>query len=350
MHFLAVLPEQFPGQLKRGALRYQLRALKEPATIPEDLATVLDHGLVGGGIDLLDERERHFAWLLEFGQSWNQLTEEARAHALADPWRFLAVVSSISDHGQQLQQNALLHLVFPETFERVMVGEHKERICRTFADLVDDPDTNVDRRLFTLREKLSPRYGAGFDFYDTEALAERWLPELAAPFDRIFLDSDEAEAAFQFLRRTAALLGITDADDRYYSMATFNEGGDLRLFYAEQTVLQICAPGLKADRLVLGLLEPRTPGPAGRGNGGTPRAQAKMRSPSTTCPSPASGRWTRRPAQDIEATLAYLVERYKGWQWERFPKSHHPELRALPFDDDYRRRLLRRGFSFWAVG
>jgi hypothetical protein len=51
-----------------------------------------------------------------------------------------------------------------------------------------------------------------------------------------------------------------------------------------------------------------------------------------------------------EATLADLVERYKGWEWERFPKSHHPELRALPFDADYRRHLLRRGFLFWAVG
>jgi 5-methylcytosine-specific restriction enzyme B len=168
LHFLPVLSDLYPGELKRGAVRYQLRGMKDPATIPEDLTPVLDHGLVGGGIEVPYERERQFAWLLEFVRSWKQLTEETRAHALSDPWRFLVVVSSIPGHGQRLQENALLHLVFPETFERVIIGEHKERICQTFADLVDDPDANVDRCLFLIREKLSPEYGADFDFYDTE--------------------------------------------------------------------------------------------------------------------------------------------------------------------------------------
>ena len=56
----------------------------------------------------------------------------------------------------------------PETFEYIVSRSAKERVVRTFAELVQAPSGDVDRDLSAIRERLSEDYGEGFDFYPQE--------------------------------------------------------------------------------------------------------------------------------------------------------------------------------------
>ena len=63
------------------------------------------------------------------------------------------------------QQEALLHLVHPDTFEGIVSVDDKEKIATTFADLVTEKTEDVDRKLIQVRRGLEPKFGKGFNFY-----------------------------------------------------------------------------------------------------------------------------------------------------------------------------------------
>jgi hypothetical protein len=73
-------------------------------------------------------------------------------------------------------RNILLHLFFPERFERIASGDHKRRIVKAFSDrtggLEDDDD-----KLLNIRRSLVEEYGReDLDFYDPD-IEPLWNPE-----------------------------------------------------------------------------------------------------------------------------------------------------------------------------
>ena len=71
------------------------------------------------------------------------------------------------------QREALLHLVFPDSFERITSFPHKERIAKTFARFVIEPTEDVDRKLGQIRQGLEAERG-DFDFYDDNDIRREW--------------------------------------------------------------------------------------------------------------------------------------------------------------------------------
>ena len=61
--------------------------------------------------------------LLEFFREWK--TMPGREEALSDPWRFKNIVFSVPHERAGVQREALLHLVYPDTFERI-VSEYQQ--------------------------------------------------------------------------------------------------------------------------------------------------------------------------------------------------------------------------------
>ena len=60
---------------------------------------------------------------------------------------------------------AVLHLAHPDAFDPIVSADHKHWITTRFADVAGtSPD--VDRRLLSIRDALTPEYGEGFDWYD----------------------------------------------------------------------------------------------------------------------------------------------------------------------------------------
>ena len=50
----------------------------------------------------------------------------------------------------------LLHLLFPDYFERIASPHHKRRVAQTFSGLLaGHPDETIDRQLFAVRQELA---------------------------------------------------------------------------------------------------------------------------------------------------------------------------------------------------
>jgi 5-methylcytosine-specific restriction protein B len=51
-------------------------------------------------------------------------------------------------------RHVLLHLLHPDSFERITSGPHKQSIARTYAGLAEDPGADVDQQLLAIRRRL----------------------------------------------------------------------------------------------------------------------------------------------------------------------------------------------------
>lgn len=162
VHF--VFPSNMRGVNKRRMVEGVLDGTG--VALPDDLGRTLDHGIGSFGSSLAN-RPWHLTMLLEFFREWK--TMPGRYEALADPWRFKDMVFSVPHYKAGMQREALLHLVHPDTFERVASRSNKEAIVWYFSYLTNgSAQEDVDRRILEIREKLNPRFGHGFDFYDVE--------------------------------------------------------------------------------------------------------------------------------------------------------------------------------------
>ena len=167
---------QVKANTKRESVERILSWGKNPVSVPDDLAGAFGTGLASTGFAFLTQKNRQVAFLVEFGIRWKRAAEEERGTWLADPWAFKTQVFSAAQPGAQAEQHALLHLVFPETFEDIISQSQKKRIAECFADQVVEPSDDVDRRILAIRSALTPTYGTGFAFYD-KPLVDQWNPE-----------------------------------------------------------------------------------------------------------------------------------------------------------------------------
>ena len=71
------------------------------------------------------------------------LDQQRRRDLLADPWNFKAWLVA-DDGGEQMMRHILLHLLFPDEFERIASGTHKYRIRDQLIGLVEDPEHIAD--------------------------------------------------------------------------------------------------------------------------------------------------------------------------------------------------------------
>ena len=66
------------------------------------------------------------------------------------------------------QREALLHLVFPDTFEPIVSTNHKRLITEEYDRFITEPTDDVDRKLAQIRRGLETERGRDIHFYDDE--------------------------------------------------------------------------------------------------------------------------------------------------------------------------------------
>ncbi len=149
--------------------------------LPDDhlVAQAFSRGIGSGGQGYNTRRPYELWFLIDFVIAWKKLSSEEREEALADPWKFQDRVDSQDGAENRQLRHMLLHLIFPDHFERIASGNHKWRVADAFKGLAPNDIDDQDQRIYAIRQKLEQLLpGKQLDFY--------W-----APLDVAWYDSAE---------------------------------------------------------------------------------------------------------------------------------------------------------------
>ncbi len=141
------------------------------------MSAAFANGIGSGGQGYNTRRPFEIAFLIEFAIAWKKLPQDQQTKVAADPWLFQELVDSIEDAESKQLRHMLLHLLFPEHFERIASGNHKRRVIKAFSGLVTAESEDDDRAILAIRqelEKLLPKQE--LDFY-WSPLVEAWYDD-----------------------------------------------------------------------------------------------------------------------------------------------------------------------------
>ncbi len=151
--------------------------------IPPELVAGLTPGIAHPGLYFHSGRPFQVGFLIEFVEQWKEQGLDERHRLLANPWEFKDFVVSINCrsallHGYpnrpRVQREALLHLVFPDTFEAIVSVTDKEQITTRFVHLVTEPTEDIDRQLKQIRMSLAGEFDEGDYFFYRPKLRVQW--------------------------------------------------------------------------------------------------------------------------------------------------------------------------------
>jgi MoxR-like ATPase len=189
---------------KRNLVETVLDWMSEPVAVPNDLLTALDGGVANYGAGLV-QRDRYVKYFIDLIQRWKALESGEQQRLLDDPWAFRAFVHE-SGGPALMQREAILHLVFPRTFEYALAPADKSRIARGFTALPAVAEaSDDDRALVEVRFAVEKAIGRPLNLYAPwfesawrEPAAGQW-PELLEWAQRRFeaSDFDEAERDYK---------------------------------------------------------------------------------------------------------------------------------------------------------
>ena len=157
---------------------------RSPVSIPPDLVVGLTPGVVNPGQNFHSGRPFQIGFLIEFVERWKEMGLDGQHQLLANPWefrdfarglKFRSELLKASSNRPRTQREALLHLVFPDTFQAIVSVDHKEKIAKSFDKFVTGPQENDDRRLEQIRPKLEALYGNSDHLFYQPEIRARWI-------------------------------------------------------------------------------------------------------------------------------------------------------------------------------
>jgi CBS domain-containing protein len=171
--------------------------------------------------------------------------------------------------------------------------------------------------------------------------------EMADPFCTIFLDREEADWAFDLLRETLFLLGVTEASDKRFALTL--EKGDriLRLKFGEWWgVLRFAGPDFSKNRVAMALIQEEAE-LAGLSSDLKPLDGTEHRRPIRVYrfPMETARPLTGRLRKAYENTFSHISERFANLEESKYRKHHVPEIAAAVFDRHKRAELLTHGIA-----
>ena len=223
--------------------------------VPEELNAALTPGIANPGQYFHVKRPNQVGFLIEFVEQWKELGASEQTRLLDDPWEFKDFVTGREFRSKTLmdepnsyrtQREALLHLVFPDTFEAIVSSNHKHWIAGAFAKFVEEPAEDVDRRLAQIRPEIEARYGSDDDvYYQSEVRAvwdakyssdlwDKYVERAREYHDTGQLDAEEVEYKLEISSKlVAARSAVMDNADGWAELVKRGIGGNL-VFSVEQ--------------------------------------------------------------------------------------------------------------------
>ena len=152
--------------------------------IPPGLVTSLTPGIGTPGVFFFTARPFQLAFLFEFVEQLKGQEMDEQRRILGDPWDLKDFVAGLEFQSRMMQEyvnkplaqrEALLHLVFPDTFEVITSVDIKARIAKAFSHLVANPPEDVDRQLQKIRSSLEPSHGSrDYFFHEHPEIRPQW--------------------------------------------------------------------------------------------------------------------------------------------------------------------------------
>ena len=188
VHFLIASQRGIGGEKKKAGINRMLECSNAPVAMPDDLAVGLSPGVAHPGQYFIAQgRPYQLGFIIEFAERLKEQAEGERDRILVDPWQLRSFAEAIQFRGARMttsktraQRNAILHLIFPDTFEGVVIDDHKQMIAGAFTDFVKEPTLDVDRRLMQIRPVLEAKYAADYEntlhFYE-QPIRQQWDPQ-----------------------------------------------------------------------------------------------------------------------------------------------------------------------------
>ena len=198
VHYLLLDPNE-------QTIRTVLEWSPHPVDIPPELVDGLQFLFINIGVarTLLPFQ---VGTLIETVEQWKELGSNERDHLLDDPWafkdflfsrRFTSRLLANKQNTGGLERHLLLHIAFPDTFERILQND-KNRIAGAsrFARFVDEESDDVDRKIQQIRQGLETEWDGDLDFYadDIVGLWRNGPPPSGGPWDR-FVRKSQAYVA-----------------------------------------------------------------------------------------------------------------------------------------------------------
>ena len=190
--FLIIWKEGMGQEAKKSGVEQVLGWGAPISTIPKDLIDGFTPGIAHSQA-LLMYRPYQVGFIIEFADQWKTLEQSERDGLLDDPWAFKNLVMGTKLDSLLLRENqktphsqreALLHLVYPDTFEGIVSVEQKKEIAaaNAFAHFITEETEDPDRKLAQIRRGLKNGLDREFDFYDSD-IRRLWDLSASDPWD-----------------------------------------------------------------------------------------------------------------------------------------------------------------------
>ncbi len=166
---LAVIYELAPANVgvpaKRRVVAGVLAIAGDTRPLPDRILEAFTGGIANPGTWYLTRPDIQLAFLVRLVGALTALTEEERKAAADDPWRFRDLLQAVPLDSGYGQRAALLHLMYPDTFESIIASNDKARILAFFADQLQERTGDDDRDMRTLRGALVASSAEPVSFY-----------------------------------------------------------------------------------------------------------------------------------------------------------------------------------------
>ena len=231
-----------------------IRSVLGWSEIPVEIRPELEDGLQflfinpGVGMALIPFQ---LGTLIETVEQWKELDQERLEHYLQDPWafkdflfsrRFTSALLANNQNTGGLERYLLLHIAFPDTFERALQNA-KNRIAGAggFARFIDEETGDVDQKILQIRRGLEAEWGRDFDFYDDDVISlwgnseppppsswDRFIGRARAYMATGRLEEEEINYKLDIGQRlTEAREAVLDGADDWAALVKRSIGGNL---------------------------------------------------------------------------------------------------------------------------
>lgn len=174
-------PSNITMQRKKNILNKIMGWKDETIEYTTEINRALQYGIGGTGIAYNTRRPYEIQYIEKFATELKSKDRKQCEDLLQSHKAVQELLDNLQDEGKMQGRHILLHLLFPERYERIASNGHKYQIFHVFQELLEESDEkdekDVDESIYQIRQKLEQTLSLKkLDFYRSP-LREVWYSD-----------------------------------------------------------------------------------------------------------------------------------------------------------------------------